>query len=458
MKRAPKTLLILVALLCCAGLLKATLPQTSIGTWTSTVGFSEGRSNASAVMLSDGRILITGGNGVSGPLQMAEFFATNGTVASAAAMNVARSSHFAVVLSDGRVLVGGGVSGGGTTNSAEIYDPGADLWTKTNAMIEARANATAALLADGRVLIAGGDNSGNSSNTIEIFDPSNDSFTFAGTLSAARTKHSMATLQDGRVLIVGGFDGTNPLASTDIFDPSSGNISAGPSLVVARYSASATTLLNGQVAVIGGAGSDGNGGTIDLASVEVFDASTGAFTTAGATLTTAREAHQSYLLPKNNSVLIVGGTSNSSKVAASELFTPQASPSSGAWTYAIASTGSNVTPRSAATGSAMQQDGLLLAAGGNDASGNPLASAELYAFPTVKSDQADYPPGTTVNITGHGFQPGETVSIVLVESPLFDTHGPYTVQADANGNISDSSFTTDIHDENIRSRTRSPWL
>jgi len=98
MKRAPKTLLILVALLCCAGLLKATLPQTSIGTWTSTVGFSEGRSNASAVILSDGRILITGGNGASGPLQSGEFFGTDGTVSSAAAMNVPRSGHFAVIL------------------------------------------------------------------------------------------------------------------------------------------------------------------------------------------------------------------------------------------------------------------------------------------------------------------------------------------------------------------------
>jgi hypothetical protein len=450
MKRAPKTFFILLALLCFAGLLKATLPQTSIGKWTSAVAFSEGRSNAPAVRLSDGRILITGGNGVIGPLQTTEFFGTNGTVASAAAMNVARSSHFAVVLSDGRVLVGGGVSGGGTTNSAEIYDPAADSWTKTNAMTEARANATAALLADGRVLIAGGDNSGNASNTIELFDPSNGSFSFAGTLSAARTKHAMATLEDGRVLIVGGFDGTNPLASSDIFDPSSGNISAGPSLATARYSASATTLLNGQVAVIGGAGSDGNGGTTDLASVEIFDASTGAFTTAGAVLATAREAHQAYLLPKNNSVLIVGGTSSGSPVAASELFTPQASPSNGAWTYAITSTGSNVTPRSAASGTAMQQDGLLLALGGTDASGNSLASTELYAFPTVKTDAADYPPGTTVNISGHGFQPGENVTITLVESPLFDTHGPYTVTADANGNFSDSSFTTDAHDVDIR--------
>src|SRR5207245_8375245 len=136
-------------------------------------------------------------------------------------------------------------------------------------------------------------------------------------------------------------------------------------------------------------------------------------------------------------VLIMGGTTTvttgstptEQAVAASELFTPQVNSTSGAWTYAVAASGSNVTPRSAATGSAMQQDGLLLAAGGTDASGNTLASTELYAFPTVKTDQADYPPGTTVNITGSGFTPGETVTITLVESPLIDTHGPYTITA-----------------------------
>jgi hypothetical protein len=205
------------------------------------------------VILSDGRILIIGGDSGNGALESVEVFGTDGGVSAAAAINIPRSRHFAVVLNDGRVLLGGGVSsGGGTTNSAEIYDSSADTWTKTSAMAEARANPTAAVLQDGRVLIAVGDNSGNPSNTVEIFDPSNGSFTFAGTLSAARTKQAMATLQDGSVLIVGGSDGTNPLASSDIFDPSSGNISAGPSLGTARYSASATTLLNGQVAVIGG--------------------------------------------------------------------------------------------------------------------------------------------------------------------------------------------------------------
>ncbi|PYX47611.1 MAG: hypothetical protein DMG79_13520 [Acidobacteria bacterium] len=450
MKRAPKSLWILVSLLCFAALLKANLPRTSIGSWTAASSLSQARSNASAALLSDGRILIAGGDSGSGPLTLAESFGSDGTVSSAAAMNVARSRHFAVVLNDGRVLVGGGTTtGGGAINTAEIYDPLANSWSQINTLTQARASATAALLQDGRVVIAGGDNAGVPNNSLEIYDPSSGNFSFAGTLSASRTQHAMAVLQDGRVLIVGGFDGTNPLASSDIFDPASGSVSAGPNLATARYAQSATTLLNGDVAVIGGAGT-GNNGTVDLASVEIFDPTANAFTTASATLTTAREGHQAFVLPRNNSVLIVGGTSSGTSVAASELFTPQVNSTSGAWTYAAATTGSNVTARSAATGSAMQQDGLLLAAGGTDASGNTLDSTELYAFPTVKTDQSDYPPGTTVNITGAGFTPGETVNITMIESPLIDTHGPYTVTADQNGNIADSSFTTDSHDLSVR--------
>src|SRR6266542_868470 len=442
MKRAPKLLWVIPVVLLFAGLLKATLPQTAIGMWTSGASLSQPRSNASAVMFSDGRILITGGDDTSGPLQSAEIFATDGTMTSAAVMNVARSQHFSVTLSDGRVLVGGGVSsGGGTTNSAEVYDPSADSWTQINPMTSARANATAALLQDGRVLIASGDNSGNPSNTIEIYDPSTGTFNFGGTLFSPRTRHAMAVLSDGRVLIVGGSDGTNALASSDIFDPSSGTISAGPSLATARYGHSATTLLDGTVLITGGA-TTGSNGTIELASAELFDPSTGTFSTASANLVTARQGHQAFLLPNNNNVLIVGGTSGGQPIAASELFSP--------WQGTFAATGANITSRSAAVGSATKQDGFLLAAGGSDASGNALASTELYAFPTVKTDASDYPPGSIVTITGSGWRAGETVTLTLVESPLIDTHPVMTAIADGNGNISNNQFSPDVHDINVR--------
>ena len=464
MKRARRSVWIaigLTILLTFATLLRATLPHTTVGAWSAAGNLSQARSNASAVMLSNGSILIVGGEAGNGALQSTEIFGTDGSISSAAPMYAARSRHFAVLLSDGRVLVGGGItSGGGTTNTAEIYDSSANTWTPVGVMTVARANATAAALSDGRVVIAGGDNAGAPSNTIEIFDPSSGSFSFAATMSASRTQHAMAVLQDDRVLIIGGTDGSYPLSSSDIFDPSSGNVSAGPNLATARYAASATTLLDGDVAVIGGAGSDGNGGTTDLASIEVFDPSSDAVISAGANLVTPREGHRAFLLPNNNNVLIVGGTAGGKALSSSELFTAQASSSNGAWSYSVSATRSMNSARAGSIGSTNQlngptsvvapKPGYVLMSGGTDATDATLASSELYAYPTVQTDRADYPPGTTVSIIGGGFQPNETVNITLIESPLIDTHGPYTVTADGNGNIANSSFTTDLHDESVR--------
>src|SRR5437762_1399037 len=61
-------------------------------------------------------------------------------------------------------------------------------------------------------------------------------------------------------------------------------------------------------------------------------------------------------------------------------------------------------------------DGLVLRAGGSASANasNPMKSAELYGFATVKTDKADYAPGTRVTITGSGWVPGETVRLVLV--------------------------------------------
>jgi YDG domain/MBG domain (YGX type)/Kelch motif/Galactose oxidase, central domain len=463
MKGTYKVLSVVAALLLVALVLRAALPKVPSGTWASFgASLSSARANASAAMLADGRILISGGDAGSGPLTSVDLFGTGGSISAAAPMNIPRSNHFSVTLQDGRVLVGGGTSTGraGATNAAEIYDPTGNTWTQISPMTQARSSATATLLQDGRVLIAGGDNSGTPNNTVEIFDPASDTFSFAGTMSTSRTKHAMAVLQDGRVLIVGGFDGTNPVASSDIFDPASDSVSAGPSLTTARYAHSATTLLNGDVAIIGGAGSNGNGGTTDLASIEIFNASTATFTSAGGTLATAREGHQAFLLPNNNNVLITGGTSAGTALASSELLTPQVSTSSGTWSYNVAATGAMTTARAGASGwvdqlngptsVALPKPGLLFVGGGSDASAATLGSIEAYGYSIVQTDQPDYPPGTTVNITGSGFQPNENVDITLVEFPLIDTHGPYTVQADGNGNISDASFTTDSHDANVR--------
>src|SRR5436189_5893194 len=158
---------------------------------------------------------------------------------------------------------------------------------------------------------------------------------------------------------------------------------------------------------------------------------------AAGSLGTARSKHSAFLLPNNNEVLVVGGQSAGNDLTSAELYIP--------WQKAFQATGAMATPRSAASGAALTKgDGRVLIAGGSS------ASADLYGFATVKTDAADYPPGSIVTITGTGWQPGETVTLTLVESPLIDTHPTMTAVADAFGNISNNQFSPDVHDVDIR--------
>src|SRR5207249_515341 len=151
--------------------------------------------------------------------------------------------------------------------------------------------------------------------------------------------------------------------------------------------------------------------------------------------------HQAFLLPYNNNVLIVGGTSGGAALNSSEQYIP--------WTGSFNPVSFMASARASATGGAISHDGLLLVAGGKSASGTTLASAELYGFATVKTDHADYTPGSVVTITGGGWQPGETVTLSFQEVPYYDSHPTLTAVADANGTIFNNQFSPDINDSAI---------
>src|SRR3989454_4443153 len=453
MQRATKYVVGFLAsasLLCGLLLIRGSVPQVPSGTWLSVGNMAAARAGAASVLFQDGRTLITGGVSASGALASVELFDTTGHFCAAplcvppASMNFARSKHTATLLQDGRVLVAGGIGGGGTpVASAEVYDPAANTWTVTGSLLMARSGHTASLLQNAAVLIAGGDSSGVAQSSLEIYDPATGAFAFTvGALSSPRESHAAAVLQDGRVLFVGGNNdkqqnaATVALATSDLYDPATESVSAGPALSTPRQGLSATTQLDGKVFVAGG-----NNGSADLASAEVYDPAAGAFTLSASRLTTARQGHQAFLLPRNNNVLIVGGTSAGVPAASAELYTP--------WTGGISATGLMASARASATGGAVSQDGLLLVAGGKNASGTTLASGELYGFATVKTGQADYTPGSIVTITGSGWQPGETVTLSFLEVPYYDSHPSLTAVADGNGNISNSQFSPDINDSAI---------
>jgi hypothetical protein len=173
-----------------------------------------------ATPLSDGRVLVTGGEGelpksalaarvsmrapVGPTLAASEIFdPATASFRAVAPMKTARIAHAATLLADGRVLVTGGrPSGFGTSSdrTAEIWSPKTGAWTSVASMATARAGHTATLLTDGRVLVLGGDTNSEPSSA-EIYDAARDAWSSAGKMPELWIGHTTVLLADGRLLV-----------------------------------------------------------------------------------------------------------------------------------------------------------------------------------------------------------------------------------------------------------------
>ena len=400
--------------------------QTS-NMWTSAGQMTQGRSGAAAVLLNDGRVLITGGTDNSGvPQATAEVYnPATGAFTASAAMNAPRANHAAIVLKTGDVLVTGGLTtGGGYSDSAEIYSVSSQQWTLLPSSIgTGLAYHAMAQLSDGNILIAGGTSTTKVVGSIVLFNLTAKTFNPIGTLGTPRTNAVAAATPDGRVLIAGGTDihGT-VLASTEIFVYTSttmtGTIAAGPTMTSARLGATATGTYDG-VAIIGG-----NNGQNDLGTAEIFSQWTNTLKVVNGG--TPRSQHFAALLPNNGGILVMGGTGGT----AVDILQPWGNKAAGAFITAPPS----LVNQNGGFGSPASL-GSLLAAGGT---GDFATAAELYWFPTVSTDKSDYPPGTPVKMTGTGFQPLEIVNLHLHEwvDQTTEDDPDGTVTADALGNFS----------------------
>jgi hypothetical protein len=110
-----------------------------------------------------------------------------GTFTSTGNMTTPREGHSATLLTNGKVLITGGEVGSNALIPAELYDPDSGVCAPTGNMTTPRALHTAALLPDGTVVMAGGSlYAGVGLATAELYDPVKDAFTATGNMTTAR--------------------------------------------------------------------------------------------------------------------------------------------------------------------------------------------------------------------------------------------------------------------------------
>ena len=362
---------------CLACLLASTLAVVTLRaqpeTWTATGSLNTKRSSHTATLLSDGRVLVAGGD-TGGLVQTADaelYDPSTGEWMPTGSLGAAKHNHSATLLPDGRVLVAGGTIRFDRTGQSERYDPALGIWLPTGSLDIARKNHTATLLSDGRVLVTGGDvfkiDDEFASSVTELYDPATGRWRRTGSLNQGRFNHSATLLADGRLLVVGGRGrGNRSFSSGELYDPATRRWTRTGSLNHARSNHRATLLADGRVLVSGG--EDGNQ---RFNSAELYDPATGRWTLTGS-LNQMRARHSATLLADGR-VLVAGGKTDSvSGTASAELYDPL----TGSW----AATDSLDSLRQEGHTATLLFDGRVLVASGFSFQQGSLDSAELYDY------------------------------------------------------------------------------
>ena len=325
------------------------------------------RAGQATVRLGDGRVLIMGGSvpRTSKCPMMCEPPATasveiydpsTGKFSPNGSLAAPRTGGDAVLLDDGRVLVSGGYGeDAGWLNTIEIYDPA----TGTSAVVpgtqELPVYSTVLLLADGKVLIAGGsyDNCYTTSDATLIFDPASGGLS-AGPQMAKPRQGAMATLlNDGRVLLAGGAYCIGYLTymndNAELIDPS--HPLSRSTLLVSPDPTTSTLLSDGRILV-----TDTGAGCMTPAVSEIFDPGTEKFTPVGP-MSTPRSGSTAIKI-QDGRVLFIGGEMNSTCVVVDtvEAFDPDSG------TFQVIATG---FPDLSGFSATLLDDGEILIAGGS---------------------------------------------------------------------------------------------
>jgi len=303
------------------------------GKFSTTGSMSSARFYATAALLPDGRVLVAGGEGCSDRrsclvardslqhLASAEIYdPTTGKFTATGSMTGVRANGASTLLSDGRVLLAGG------DKWAELYDPNSGNFARTGSPTVQSGYNTVTLLPSGKVLVT--EQSASQDTLAQVYDPTSGKFAAVSLALPAGTKPvqykgvavdravpSAATLlKDGRVLL---FEG----GYLQTYDPASGACADAGfiSPAGAWEGATANLMPDGRVLYEGALVTDSSASTsADLA--VLYDPTGGPSRTGSAKV--GRYAQTATLLA-DGSVLIAGGEDlNGDPLASAELLKP----------------------------------------------------------------------------------------------------------------------------------------
>lgn len=295
-------------------------------TYTSGPHLMTPRVSHGAVLLDDGRVLVTGGwsgvanNNVIVPVFIFVDQVYDFSTATWSSVGPPTEDEFeewfedgpgvlssAVELTDGRVMAVGIGGEDEIAGAAAVFDPAQNSWMPLPSPSTPRALPNVILLLDGRVLVARGEftpesesSLGASGSTepvkaVEIFDPATGEWRQAASTSESDRDQSIVLLGDGRVLIVRS-------GSVEVYNPSTDTwtLTTMPALVSSPVP---IALNDGRVLITGRISYDSPTGRINGA--VIYDPHTDTWTPTGP-MTHARMSHTLTLLPDGR-VIAVGG-------------------------------------------------------------------------------------------------------------------------------------------------------
>ena len=248
--------------------------------------------------------------------------------------------HSSVKLSDGRILrhtLRIAESWTEFVNEIDVFDPAVNSWMPLPIPPTHRIGPDMVLLDDSRVLVVGGQDIAPSSpqdvilpfvGTTEIFNPSTKEWQQAATMEQPLFRQAAVLLSDGRVLVVGGVslsDGKES-ARAEIYDPATDTWTPTEDMATDRGEPKAVLLSDGRVLVTGDKSLDFRAVT---GKAETYDPDTGAWSSIE-DMSKASIGHTLTLLPDGR-VLAAGGVHPTNRHFGAYSTTEIFDPTSNSW-------------------------------------------------------------------------------------------------------------------------------